>query len=92
MANIPPLQDIAVIVIVGLLILLSVTIFRKPIKLLVRLAVNTIVGFITLFIINFLGGFIGVTIGINLINAVVVGIFGLPGVGFLLIFQWLMAG
>ena len=84
------LQSIGIMVVAGLLILLSVTIFRKPIRFLLRLVVNTIGGFLVLFVLNFLGQFIGVSLGINWMNAIIVGIFGLPGVGFLLILQWLL--
>ena len=84
------LQPISTIAVIGVLILLSVIIFSKPFRLLFRLVVNTIGGFIVLFILNFLGQFIGVSLGINWINAIIVGIFGLPGVGFLLILRWLM--
>lgn len=91
MTNLPPLQDFSMIIVVALLVLASITIFRKPMRLILRLLINTIGGFITLFIINWLGAFVGFSIGLNLLNAVIVGIFGLPGVGLLLIFQWLLA-
>ncbi|MCL2843722.1 MAG: pro-sigmaK processing inhibitor BofA family protein [Oscillospiraceae bacterium] len=83
-------QSIGTIVIVGIVLLLSVTIFRRPIRLLLRLVMNTIGGFIMLFVVNFLGQFIGISLTIGWFNAVIVGIFGLPGVGFLLILQWLL--
>jgi len=93
MPTLPPLenlQNIGILIVIGILILLSLTIFLKPLRLILRLVVNTIGGFIALFILNFLGGFIGVSLGFNLFNAVIVGIFGLPGVGLLLILQWLL--
>jgi len=84
------MPDLGVIILIGILILLTVTIFRRPFGCLLRLVMNTIVGFITLFILNFIGQFFGITLGINLLNAVIVGILGLPGVGLLLILQWLL--
>jgi len=83
-------QTLGTLAVAAVLILLCVMIFRKPLGCLLRLFANTIGGFLALFILNFFGGFIGVSLGINLFNAVVVGIFGLPGVGFLLILQWLL--
>jgi len=83
-------QTIGTFIIAALLILLCIKILRKPLGCLVRLVINTIGGFIALIIVNFLGGFIGISIGINWINALIIGIFGLPGVGFLLVFQWLL--
>ena len=51
---------------------------------------NTLLGFAVLIIVNFLGGYIGISLGVNWINAVVIGILGLPGVALLLVLQWLL--
>ena len=83
-------ESIATIIIAGGLIALCVVIFLKPLGCLLRLLVNTLGGFVVLFILNFLGGFIGISLGLNWVNAIVVGILGLPGVGLLLILQWLL--
>ena len=87
MPTFPPIETVGTVVVAAVIILLSVTIFRKPLKLLLRLLLNTIGGFILLFLLNAVGQFAGITLGINWFNAVVVGILGLPGVGLLLIFQ-----
>ena len=85
-----PVLTIGTVIVIAVLIFLSVTIFRRPLRLLFRLVLNTIGGFIALFLINFVGQFVGITLGFNLFNAVIVGFFGLPGVGFLLILRWLL--
>jgi len=90
MIDISNIQNVGTIVLAGILLLLGVMLLRKPVRLLFRLVVNTIGGFIGLFGLNFLGQFIGVSLGINWFNAIIVGIFGLPGVGLLLILQWLL--
>ena len=83
-------NPIATLVVAGVLVVLCIVIFLKPLGCLLRLLLNTVGGFIVLFILNFLGGFIGISLGLNWVNAVVVGILGLPGVGLLLILQWLL--
>jgi len=84
-------QSISTVLIVGLVILLSVTILRRPIKLLFRLLLNTIGGFIVLFLINLVTPLVGIApLGLSWLNALIVGIFGLPGVGLLLILRWLL--
>lgn len=83
-------QSVGVLIIAAILLLIGIRVFLKPIRLLLRLVINTIGGFVALFFLNMLGGAFGVTLGLNLFNAVVVGIFGLPGVGLLLILQWLL--
>ena len=83
-------QSIGIVTISALAVLLAITLFRRPIGFLIRLLFNTLGGFVALFLLNFFGQFIGVTLGLNWFNAVIVGIFGLPGVGLLLIMQWLL--
>ncbi|MCL2563404.1 MAG: pro-sigmaK processing inhibitor BofA family protein [Oscillospiraceae bacterium] len=83
-------QGISTIIIAGLVIFLAVTLLSKPFRLIFRLLLNTGFGFVALFLLEFLGGGLGISLGINWINALVIGILGLPGVGLLLILQWLM--
>lgn len=73
-----------------LMLLLVMRIFTSPVKLIFKLLLNTILGFLALIAINFLGAAIGLTIGVNLINALVIGCLGVPGVGLLLLLRWLM--
>ena len=59
--------------------------FLWPIKVVVRLMLNSIIGFLFLLLINVIGGSFGVIIPLNVLNACIVGILGLPGVIMLLI-------
>lgn len=79
-----------VILFVAVLVIGFLKLFRGPAKFIVKLLLNTLFGFIALILINIVGVFIGVSIGINWFNAVIVGIFGVPGVALLLILQWLL--
>ena len=74
----------------GVVILLKV--FSTPLRLAAKLALNTLLGFAELIIVNFLGTWVGVAIGVNLVNAVVAGILGIPGVVLLLLTKWLFGG
>ena len=85
-----PSATIGTLIIAAVIIFLTIRLFGRPLRLLLRLALNTIGGFILLFVLNFFGQFVGITLGITWFNAIVVGIFGLPGVGFLLILRWLL--
>ncbi len=69
-------------------IIIAIIIFTRPMKFLVRVLVNTAVGFVELIILNYVGAFIGISVGINLLNAVIVGVLGLPGLALLLILRW----
>lgn len=56
-----------------------------PLKIILRLVLNSIAGGVALMVINFIGMNFGVLIPLNVINAVTVGILGVPGVVTLLI-------
>lgn len=61
-----------------------------PIKIIWRLAINALVGGIALFLLNIIGGFIGLHIQINIITALITGIFGVPGIVMILILQYIL--
>jgi len=77
-------------VIVAALILLCILLFRKPIKLAVKIALNTGIGFVALLLVNYIGTEIGVSLGVNWLNALVVGVLGIPGVALLFFIKWMM--
>ncbi len=56
-----------------------------PVKMLLKLAANSIVGAVLLTAINFIGMNIGIVIPVNVVNALVVGVLGVPGVVTLLL-------
>lgn len=56
-----------------------------PLKYILRLMFNSLLGAVVLLVINFFGANFGVLIPFNIINAVVVGVLGLPGAVMLLI-------
>lgn len=70
----------------GLLLLIVVgKILVIPIKTIMKLIGNGIAGGITLIIFNVLGSFVGLYLEITPINALLVGLLGVPGVILLLI-------
>jgi len=75
--------------IAGVLVLLTVAVFAKPIRFILRLLINTALGFAALLLINYLGAGFGISLGVNWVNAAVTGILGLPGVALLLILKYL---
>lgn len=58
--------------------------FLFPIKIIIKLVINAIIGGITLFLVNYIGGFWGLHIAFNIVNAIIVGVLGVPGVMLLL--------
>lgn len=74
------LIGLALLYIIGMILVI-------PIKVLMKLLVNGIIGGIILFLFNLVGGILGISIVINPLNAIIVGILGVPGVVLLLILQ-----
>ena len=74
----------------GLLVLFTLgKLLLWPVKLIMKLLINGVVGGILLLIVNLIGGLIGLEIKINIINSLIAGIFGVPGVIFIIIWQLL---
>ncbi|NLF35041.1 MAG: transcriptional regulator [Clostridiales bacterium] len=74
---------VALLVVVAVLIVL-----RRPLGKLGRLAARTAGGLCALFAFSHVGGLVGVTLGVNLWNALVLGVLGVPGFGLLLMLNW----
>ena len=70
--------------------LAALVLLRKPLRWLLRLAGRTLAGLAGLFAFSQVGGLIGVTLGVNLVNALVVALLGLPGFGLLLMTNWVL--
>ena len=75
---------ITIVVFILVLKLLSV-----PFKWIWKLILNSIIGAIAIWVVNVLGGAIGlgIHIDINIVTSIIVGIFGLIGVIFIIIYD-----
>ena len=72
------------------LLVALIRLFRTPLKVALKLLVNTLLGFLALWIVNLTAGYTGVMLGFNLLNALVIGVLGLPGFVLLLLTQWVL--
>ncbi len=73
------------------LVLLAVVgrVFSAPLKLAAKAALNALLGLLALFLLNATTAVTGLHLGLNLFNALVVGVLGVPGLGLLLLVQWI---
>lgn len=77
--------DMMVYALIGLaLLFLIIKLLKWPLKILI----NGILGIILLYISNIVGSYIGFVLPINAISALVVGFLGIPGIIFLILFQF----
>ncbi len=70
-------------------VFIAVWLLASPLRLGLKLALNTLLGFLALIAFNLLGKYIGITLGINLINALIVGVFGPAGLVLVLLLRWM---
>ena len=78
------------ILLAGFFLIALLRVFSAPLKLAVKLLVNTLLGFLALWAVNATAGVTGVALGINVWNALVIGVLGLPGFVLLLLVQWVL--
>lgn len=77
--------DMMVYALIGLaLLFLIIRLLKWPLKILI----NGILGIILLYISNIVGSYIGFVLPINAISALVAGFLGIPGIIFLILFQF----
>ena len=82
---------IEIVSLVGLFLLVAVVrLFRKPLKLALRVVLNSALGLGVLWLLNSTAPVTGLTLGVNWFNALTVGVLGLPGLGLLLLVKWVL--
>ena len=74
----------------GFFLIALLRVFSAPLKLALKLLANTFLGFLALWAVNATAGVTGIALGLNLWNALVIGILGLPGFVLLLLTQWIL--
>ena len=72
--------------------LLLLVLLRRAVAAVVKLALRTAVGAGVLAVLSCVGGVIGLNLGVNLSNALVLGVLGAPGLGLLMMLNWLVRG
>ncbi|MBQ3482538.1 MAG: pro-sigmaK processing inhibitor BofA family protein [Oscillospiraceae bacterium] len=86
-------MDFSVIIVIAAIVLAVVVVLKllaKPIRFIFKLLINTVLGFVLLWLINFFGAGLGITLELTLLNALVVGFLGIPGVLLLLAIHFLL--
>ena len=68
---------------------LALVLFRRPLGAAGRLLLRSGLGMAFLWLFRGIGGLLGLQLGVNLLNGVVLGLLGAPGLALLLMVQWL---
>lgn len=77
-------------ILICFLVVALIRVLSTPLRLALKLLVNTLLGFLALWAANLAAGFTGLTLGFNLLNALIIGILGVPGFLLLLLTQWVL--
>ena len=72
------------------LVVVCLRLFAAPLKLALKVVFNSALGFGALWLLNLTTTVTGLSLGLNIFNAAVIGILGVPGVGLLLLVQWVL--
>ncbi|MBR2131160.1 MAG: pro-sigmaK processing inhibitor BofA family protein [Oscillospiraceae bacterium] len=84
-------KTILLIAAVGIVLLfVTAKVLATPLKISLRVFLNTLLGLGSLFLVNVTSAFTGLHLGVNLFNAVIVGLLGIPGLGLLFLIQWVL--
>ena len=83
-------QKILAALLAAFFLIALIRIFSAPLRLAVRLLGNTLLGFVALWAVNMTAGITGLALGLNVWNALVIGVLGLPGFLLLLLTQWVL--
>ncbi len=83
-------QKVIAAVLAGFFLLALLRVFSAPLRLALKLLANTLLGFAALWGVQLTAGITGITLGLNLWNALVLGVLGLPGLALLLLAQWVL--
>ena len=72
-----------------LFVVILIRILAKPIKWIFKLLINAFFGFAVLFIVNFFGESFGLHLEYDLVNCLVTGFLGVPGVVLLVLARFI---
>ena len=83
-------QKLLLVLVLAFFAVALLRIFRAPLRLACHILLNTLLGFAALWAARFAGPLLGVSLGLNLWNALVIGVLGLPGFVLLLLTEWVL--
>ena len=86
------METISLLLLMAALVISAVVVLKilaAPLKLIVKILLNALSGFLLLILANLISGFFDFALPINFLNCLISGVFGIPGVILLVVFQLL---
>lgn len=81
-------EQIFLIIALLFFLLAGIKLFSAPLRLAVKVALNTALGFLALVALDLFSPILGIHVAVTGLNALIVGVLGLPGLGLLILMQW----
>lgn len=72
-----------------LFVVLLIKVITKPIKAVLKFVIHAALGYVLLLLVNFLGDYVGLNIEMTPLHILIAAIGGVPGVGLLVLAQYL---
>ena len=86
----PIIEYGALAVVLLFLLVAAARLFAAPLKLALRVVLNAVLGFAAMWILNLTTAVTGLSLGLNVFNALLIGVLGVPGFVLLLLVQWVL--
>lgn len=80
-------SKLVIFLLCAFLLLGIIRLFAAPLKFALKLILNTLLGFLALFLLGLTAPLTGFALGLNLFNALIIGILGIPGLVLLVLLQ-----
>ena len=84
-------METASLIFTAIALVLSIVVVIKllaaPVKLVFKILINAVSGFLLLIIANFISGFFDFSLPMSVLNCLISGVFGIPGVAFLIVLK-----
>lgn len=84
------IEKLALGLVIAFLAVACLRLIKTPLKVALHLLVNSTLGFCAVWLLNMTTAVSGISLGLNLFNALTIGILGLPGLGLLVLLQWVL--
>ena len=83
-------EKLALGLVIAFLAVACLRLIKAPLKIALHLLINSALGFCAVWLLNLTTAVSGISLGLNLFNALTIGILGLPGLGLLVLLQWVL--
>lgn len=84
------LEKIALAAAAAFVLFVLLRLLKSPLRTALRVGGNAALGFGALWLLELSSSVTGLHLGLNIFNALVIGVLGVPGFGLLLLVQWVL--